>query len=60
MGPMGPDEPRRATKVPLNSVHHVRPPNNRPLGNSDKKRKFEAPKTSGPQVSSNDDKTNLF
>ena len=74
MGPMGPNEPRGPTKgpkwkikgeikgksFPLNSVHHVRPPNNRPLGNRDKNSLFKAPKPSGPLISSNDDKTNLF
>ena len=75
MGPMGPNEPRRTTKgpkwenkkgelrgnpSPLNSVLHVRPPNNRPLRNRDKNKKFKAPKTSGPLMSSKDDKTNFF
>ena len=46
MDPMGPNEPRGVTKgskweikrgikgesFPLNSLHHLRPPNNRPLG----------------------------
>ena len=76
MGPMGPNEPRRTTKgpkwenkkregikgksFPLNPVLHVRPPNNRPLRNRDRNRKFKAPKTNRPLISSKDDKTNLF
>ena len=50
----------KGKSFPLNSVLHVRPPNNRPLRNRDKNRKFKAPKTSGPLMSSKDDKTNLF
>ena len=36
------------------------PPNNRPLWNRDRSRKFKAPKTNRPLMSSKDDKTNLF
>ena len=48
----------KGESFPLNSLHHLRPPNNRPPRNKNKQ--VKAPKTSGPLVSSNDDKTNLF
>ena len=62
-GPNGKIKRGRGIKgksFPLNPVFHVRPPNNRPLRNRDSNRKFKAPKTSGPLMSSKDDKTNLF